>query len=41
MTRQGYANRHRAYPFGVIAHKIDRVRERRWSPTAFGSARSP
>ncbi|MER5809523.1 M24 family metallopeptidase [Streptomyces sp. NPDC002033] len=36
MTRQGYANRHRAYPFGVIAHKIDRVRERRWSPTAFG-----
>jgi Xaa-Pro aminopeptidase len=36
MTRQGYANRHRAYPFGVIAHKIDRVEERRWSPTAFG-----
>ncbi|MFC8273642.1 M24 family metallopeptidase [Streptomyces sp. NPDC057271] len=36
MVRQGYANRHRAYPFGVIAHKIDRVRERRWSPTLFG-----
>ncbi|WP_030755520.1 MULTISPECIES: M24 family metallopeptidase [unclassified Streptomyces] len=36
MTRQGYANRHRAYPFGVIAHKIDRVKERRWSPTVFG-----
>ncbi|WP_412077368.1 M24 family metallopeptidase [Streptomyces xanthophaeus] len=36
MNRQGYANRHRAYPFGVIAHKIDRVKERRWSPTAFG-----
>ena len=34
MVRQGYANRHRAYPFGVIAHKIDRVKERRWSPTA-------
>ncbi|AXE27113.1 Xaa-Pro aminopeptidase [Streptomyces globosus] len=36
MVRQGYANRHRAYPFGVIAHKVDRVRERRWSPTVFG-----
>ncbi|MFC7791559.1 M24 family metallopeptidase [Streptomyces cinereoruber] len=36
MVRQGYANRHRAYPFGVIAHKIDRVRERRWAPTLFG-----
>ncbi|MFF5447420.1 M24 family metallopeptidase [Streptomyces sp. NPDC012888] len=36
MVRQGYANRHRAYPFGVIAHKVGRVRERRWSPTAFG-----
>ncbi|GAA2582502.1 M24 family metallopeptidase [Streptomyces tubercidicus] len=36
MVRQGYANRHRAYPFGVIAHKIDRVRRRRWSPTLFG-----
>ncbi|MFD9302684.1 M24 family metallopeptidase [Streptomyces sp. NPDC060048] len=36
MISQGYANRHRAYPFGVIAHKIDRVKERRWSPTAFG-----
>ncbi|WP_328547490.1 M24 family metallopeptidase [Streptomyces platensis] len=36
MVRQGYANRHRAYPFGVIAHKVDRVRQRRWSPTLFG-----
>ncbi|NUR44275.1 MAG: M24 family metallopeptidase, partial [Streptomyces sp.] len=36
MVRQGYANRHRAYPFGVIAHKVDRVRERRWSPKVFG-----
>ncbi|MGW5673887.1 M24 family metallopeptidase [Streptomyces sp. NPDC003860] len=36
MVRQGYANRHRAYPFGVIAHKVDRVRERRWAPTVFG-----
>ncbi|MER0481335.1 M24 family metallopeptidase [Streptomyces sp. Edi2] len=36
MVRQGYTNRHRAYPFGVIAHKIDRVRRRRWSPTLFG-----
>ncbi|OEJ45764.1 Xaa-Pro aminopeptidase [Streptomyces agglomeratus] len=36
MTRQGYANRHRAYPFGVIAHKVDRVKERRWSPHLLG-----
>ena len=36
MVRQGYANRHRAYPFGVIAHKIDQVKERRWSPHVFG-----
>ncbi|MFE4634306.1 M24 family metallopeptidase [Streptomyces sp. NPDC056773] len=36
MIRQGYTNRHRAYPFGVIAHKIDRVKERSWAPTAFG-----
>lgn len=36
MVRQGYANRHRAYPFGVIAHKVGRVRERRWSPHLFG-----
>ncbi|GEB51972.1 M24 family metallopeptidase [Streptomyces cacaoi] len=36
MAGQGYVNRHRAYPFGVIAHKIDRVKERRWSPTVFG-----
>lgn len=36
MMRQGYANRHRAYPFGVLAHKVDRVRRRRWSPTLFG-----
>ncbi|MGW4197838.1 M24 family metallopeptidase [Streptomyces sp. NPDC005004] len=36
MTRQGYANRHRAYPFGVIAHKVDRVRQRRFAPHVFG-----
>ncbi|MEU0443977.1 M24 family metallopeptidase [Streptomyces tendae] len=36
MVRQGCANRHRAYPFGVIAHKVDRVRERRLSPRLFG-----
>jgi Xaa-Pro aminopeptidase len=36
MVRQGYANRHRAYPFGVIAHKVDRVSERRWSPRVAG-----
>ncbi|MCX4779558.1 M24 family metallopeptidase [Streptomyces sp. NBC_01264] len=36
MIAQGYTNRHRAYPFGVIAHKIDRVKERSWAPTAFG-----
>lgn len=36
MHRQGHVNRHRAYPFGVIAHKVDRVTERRWSPTLFG-----
>ncbi|WP_460067598.1 M24 family metallopeptidase [Streptomyces sp. YKOK-I1] len=36
MVRQGYANRHRAYPFGVIAHKVDRVREHRFPPRLFG-----
>lgn len=36
MVRQGYVNRHRAYPFGVIAHKVGRVAERRWSPHLFG-----
>ncbi|WP_446039376.1 M24 family metallopeptidase [Streptomyces sp. SID1121] len=36
MVEQGYANRHRAYPFGVIAHTVDRVEERRWSPRVFG-----
>jgi Xaa-Pro aminopeptidase len=38
MVRQGYLNRHRAYPFGVIAHKVDgnRLRERRASPRLFG-----
>ncbi|WP_415947622.1 M24 family metallopeptidase [Streptomyces sp. KLOTTS4A1] len=36
MARQGYANRHRAYPFGVIAHKVDRVKERRFNPNLFG-----
>ncbi|WP_405615471.1 M24 family metallopeptidase [Streptomyces sp. NBC_01508] len=36
MVRQGYENRHRAYPFGVIAHKIGRVKDRRWSPHVLG-----
>ncbi|WP_075734219.1 M24 family metallopeptidase [Streptomyces acidiscabies] len=36
MALQGYANRHRAYPFGVIAHKVDRVTQRRFSPHLFG-----
>ncbi|WP_019360005.1 M24 family metallopeptidase [Streptomyces sp. AA1529] len=36
MLAQGYANRHRAYPFGVIAHKVDRVPEHRRSPTVLG-----
>lgn len=36
MARQGYTNRHRAYPMGVIAHKVDRVRQRRWSPHIAG-----
>ncbi|MDI3402705.1 M24 family metallopeptidase [Streptomyces cavernicola] len=36
MNRQGYANRHRAYPFGVIAHKVDRVKQSRFSPNVFG-----
>ena len=36
MGRQGYQNRHRAYPFGVIAHKVHRVREHRWSPQFAG-----
>lgn len=36
MVRQGYANRHRAYPFGVIAHKVAQVKERHWSPHVFG-----
>ncbi|QHY96741.1 Metallopeptidase family M24 [Streptomyces sp. S4.7] len=36
MVRQGYENRHRAYPFGVIAHKVDRVKDRRWSPRVLG-----
>jgi Xaa-Pro aminopeptidase len=36
MVRQGYQNRHRAYPFGVIAHKVDRVKQRRWSPHIAG-----
>ncbi|MET9122799.1 M24 family metallopeptidase [Streptomyces sp. NPDC004528] len=36
MVRQGYANRHRAYPFGVIAHKVDRVKERSRAPRLFG-----
>ncbi|MFB7702596.1 Xaa-Pro aminopeptidase, partial [Streptomyces niveus] len=36
MVRQGYENRHRAYPFGVIAHNIGRVSDRRWSPHVLG-----
>ncbi|MFC5719819.1 M24 family metallopeptidase [Streptomyces gamaensis] len=36
MARQGYTNRHRAYPFGVIAHTVGRVERRRFSPTVFG-----
>lgn len=39
MVRQGYANRHRAYPFGVIAHKVDQVdqvEQRRWAPHVLG-----
>ena len=42
MARQGYANRHRAYPFGVIAHKVDRVRRAPLVPARSpGSARRP
>ncbi|GGZ10130.1 hypothetical protein GCM10010300_62680 [Streptomyces olivaceoviridis] len=36
MVRQGYADRHRAHPFGVIAHRVHRVRRHRWSPQLFG-----
>lgn len=36
MARQGYENRHRAYPFGVVAHKVHRVGPRRWSPHIAG-----
>ncbi|CAM5584603.1 hypothetical protein GCM10010345_42120 [Streptomyces canarius] len=36
MVRQGYAGRHRAHPFGVIARKVHRVRQLRWSPHLFG-----
>lgn len=36
LVRQGYANRHRACPLGVIAHKVGRVAERRWLPQLFG-----
>jgi len=36
MVRQGYADRRRAHPFGVIAHKVDRGTQRRWSPHLFG-----
>ncbi|GGO86406.1 M24 family metallopeptidase [Wenjunlia tyrosinilytica] len=36
MARQGYENRHRAYPFGVIAHRVDRVRQRRFNPHIAG-----
>lgn len=36
MARQGYENRHRAYPFGVIAHRVDKVADARLRPHAFG-----
>ncbi|MEV4432087.1 M24 family metallopeptidase [Streptomyces sp. NPDC049555] len=36
MVRQGHVNRHRAYPFGVIAHKVGRVPQRRFSPQVLG-----
>jgi hypothetical protein len=37
-ARQGFSNRHRAYPFGVIAHRLDRVPARpgRGVVAAFG-----
>ncbi|RNL71912.1 M24 family metallopeptidase [Streptomyces sp. I6] len=36
MVRQGYAGRHRTYPFGVIAHEVGRVRQRRRTPALLG-----
>lgn len=36
MARQGYENRHRAYPFGVIAHRVGKVADTRLRPHAFG-----
>ncbi|MEE1929960.1 M24 family metallopeptidase [Streptomyces sp. TRM 70351] len=40
MVRQGYVNRHRAHPFGSLAHKVGRVRPRsgagRRAPTVLG-----
>ncbi|MCF2527100.1 M24 family metallopeptidase [Yinghuangia soli] len=36
MARQGYENRHRAYPFGVIAHRVGKVPDARFRPHAFG-----
>ncbi|WP_369200315.1 M24 family metallopeptidase [Streptomyces sp. PU-14G] len=36
MRTQGYADRHRAHPFGVSAHKVGRAPHRRWTPTVRG-----
>jgi Xaa-Pro aminopeptidase len=36
IERHGYTNRHRAYPFGVIAHRVGRVRQRGPRPTVAG-----
>ena len=36
IDRHGYANRHRAYPFGVIAHRVGVVRGRGPRPTVAG-----
>lgn len=40
MVRQGYENRHRAYPFGVIAHRVGKVPDTRFRPHAFGFGRN-
>ncbi|MDI2124532.1 M24 family metallopeptidase [Yinghuangia seranimata] len=36
MARQGYENRHRAYPFGVIAHRVGKISDGTVRPHAFG-----
>jgi len=36
LERHGYANRHRRYPFGVLAHRVGVVRGRGPRPTVFG-----